>query len=447
MSQHKMRHTFLFTYVPQLENKSGLVVRVVFYSIKFLFLITILHSAAYTLLHTVGSKRESVVMSRQTQTMSYLVPEPLEPLTLDEVKFWLRIMQEHAFFIKSGLPCDQNEFIDEAQAFYQEFESLRLRAERVQNEKRFTELVNDTQVLVKEFYVFKRKLLHMMLECKLGGWNFPLLLDHTAREAQYFIRLLDKNKGNKTVANGGNKAEENGFWLRIMADHAKFISHLLDPSEANLIATANAFSEEFDDLFMQGRDFSSMLHDYPEVAAFKRFLQDTRAAAIRLRDFKRAAEEMIVDCRLVGIIPALLADHVRREADHFLGMIIMMEKGIGKNVATTVAEAEVVLPASEVEPKCKVFKVMNLEREQEEEPLVEKKDAECILQEKINAKNNVIIEPEKISPEAKKIVMEKNNVVEESVLVEKIILPDSLGNDGKYKWSGKWPRQLGKKDE
>lgn len=386
-------------------------------------------------------------MSRQN--MSYLVPEPLEPLNLEEVKFWLRIMQEHAFFIKAGLPCDQTEFIDEAQAFYQEFESLRLRAERVQNDKKFTEMVNDTQVLVKEFYIFKRKLLHLMLECKLGGWNFPLLLDHTAREASYFIRLLDKIKNNKTLVNGGSKAEENTFWLRIMADHAKFISHLLDPSEANLIATANAFSEEFDDLFMQGRDFSSMLHNYPEVAAFKRFMQDTRAATIRLRDFKRAAEEMIVECRLVGVIPALLADHVRREADHFLMMMTMMEKGIMKNMPTaTAGETEVLVPTQDVGPKCKVYKVMNPEREKDELPVEMDADVEWMIQEKINSKNKINSQPESNSSAAKGSVVETETSMVDSTLTQKIVEPaEPLSGDGKYKWSGKWPRQLGKKDE
>lgn len=398
------------------------------------------------------------------QQMAYLVPEPLEPLNLEGVKFWLRIMQEHAFFIKSGLPCDQTEFLDEAQAFYQEFESLRLRAERAQSDKRFTELVNDTQTLVKEFYVFKRKLLHLMLECKLGGWNFPLLLDHTAREAEYFIRLLDKVKGNKALQNGGTKAAENTFWLRIMADHTKFISHLLDPSEVNLIATANAFAEEFDDLLLQGRDFSSMLHNYPEVAAFKRFVQDTRAATVRLRDFKRAAEEMIVECRLVGLIPALLADHVRREADHFLLLMNMMEKGMGKNAASLVAsEAEEVLSAQDLEPKCKVFKVLHADRENEELPVVMDDDVEWMVQEKINSKHKQDIEPEIIELPASdppptsssnmaksgdvKSTKHEKKIVTTEILTEKVATVAPANADGKYKWSGKWPRQLGKKHE
>lgn len=391
------------------------------------------------------------------QQMIYLVPEPLEPLNLEEVKFWLRIMQEHALFIKSGLPCDHNEYMDEAQAFYQEFESLRLRADRLQSDKKFTELVNDTQALVKEFYVFKRNLLHMMLECRLGGCNFPLLLDHVAREAEYFIRLLDKIKSNKVLINGGTKAQEETFWLRIMADHAKFISHRLDPSERNLIATANAFSDEFDNLFMQGRDFSSMLQAYAEVAAFKRFIQDARAATVRIRDFKRAAEEMIVECRLVGIIPALLADHVRREADHFLMVMTMMEKGIMKNMPIVTMDLtedcpenddieDIILP-QDIHDPCKIYKVMKPARE-EERPIAEEVVIEPVINDKITSKSKVTAEPKYSNPEFKNKVIEEQIIVEDKDAIDKSVSTvEPSTSETKYKWSGKWPRQLGKKGE
>lgn len=390
------------------------------------------------------------------QQISYIVPEPLEPLNLEQVKFWLRIMHEHALFIKAGLPCDQTDYIDEAQAFYQEFESLRSRADRVQSERKFTELVNDTQVLVREFYTFKRNLLHMMLECKLGGSNFPLLLDHVAREAEYFLRLLDKIKGSKVPVNGGTKAQEESFWLRIMADHSKFMSHLLDPSEYNLILTANAFSEEFDNLFMQGRDFSSMLQGYSEVAAFKRFLQDARAATVRLRDFKRAAEEMIVECRLVGIIPALLADHVRREADHFLVLMAMMEKGLMKNMPmVAIEDMDDILSVQETKDVCKIYKTMKSEREEDHDELIveegsaeEQVTTEWMVQDKISSTSNVDTEPKLSILEPEKNVIEEKIVVEEKMFVEKSAPPvEPPVSTTKYKWSGKWPRQLGKKEE
>ena len=93
------------------------------------------------------------------QTVSYMVPHPREPLNLEEIKFWLGIMQEHALFIKAGLPCERNDLIDEVESFHQEFEMLRVRAEKVQSEKKFIELVNDAYSTVKDFYCFKRQLL------------------------------------------------------------------------------------------------------------------------------------------------------------------------------------------------------------------------------------------------------------------------------------------------
>lgn len=408
------------------------------------------------------------------QVKSYMVPEPLEPLNLEEVKFWIRIMEEHALFIKSGLPCDKDDLIDEAQSFYQEFGSLLTRAERLQNDKKFMELVTDTQALLRDFYTFKRELLHCMLECKLGGYNFPLLLDHMAREAEYFLRLLEKMKNGKVCLAGGMKAQENVFWLRIMADHAKFISHLLDPSERNLIQTANGFSQEFDDLYLQGRDFASMLQGYTEVASFKRFMQDVRAAVLRIRDFKRAAEEMIVECRLVGLIPALLADHVKREAEHFLLIITMMEKGIMKNQEVASLDYgeelslisneqnletiygiptmknpgrdEETVPVSndrEPEPKIELEKEIEIELE----PEVEK-----ILKDKINSKIKTNKEHKHSHFESKaKAKDEKAAPIVEDVGDEDIEstmhIIDTKNSDAKYKWSGKWPRQLGKKSD
>ncbi len=253
--------------------------------------------------------------------------QPIPPLNLEEMKFWLRIMEEHALFIKAGLPCENTALINQADTFQQEIAALRTRAERVQSERKFAELVADTQTVVEDFYRYKRRLLHLVLTCQINGCNFALFLDHVAREAEYFLRLLSK------LASGQQPyqvaaAREAEFWIRLLEDHNEFIIHRLDPSERTLLATAESFSEEFDRLYLQGRDFVSMLRGEPdEVPSFRRFLQDVKVSTMRLRDFDRAAEALIAECKVVGLIPALLADHVRREADHFLLILAILEKG------------------------------------------------------------------------------------------------------------------------
>ncbi len=395
--------------------------------------------------------------------MSYMVPQPIEPLNLEEVKFWLRIMQEHAIFIKAGLPCECVDLIDETQVFCQEFEALRMRADKVTNDRKFAELANDACITVKEFYNFKRQLLDMMLHCKLGGHNFPLFLDHVSREAEYFLGLLDKIKDGKIPLVARCKAQENVFWLRLMADHSKFIAHLLDPSERMLIEVAQSYSKEFDNLFLQGRDFATMLNR-DEVCSFRRFIKDVRAATLRLRDYKKAAHDLIESCCLVGVIPEELADHVRREADHFLLILAMMEKGIMKTMP--MEESCDICLEDECEPDimdepvsapdycatdmgvdadicndiCEEDEEEEREEEEEEPPMIPVKPEYKVKDYKY--KKYMMKTPPSMAQEEMIAGDTGMGMVEEESCMD--AEPPKPLKDPKYKWGAKWPRRLGK---
>ena len=270
---------------------------------------------------------------------------PSGPLTREEVKFWLDIMKEHALFIKLGLPADNGELIREAESFYKDIGRLEKRIEKVTGEKQYCRLIADAIDVLREFLRFKRHLVHQLLECKVGGCNPPLMIDHMAREAEYVLIVLGKIAQEAKKAHL-SKTRETAFWLRLMADHTKLIRGRIDPIERAIIHTVDDFSNEFDDLFLEANDFYSMLTHagqlpptgkkvkfglcglmpHHSVPSYDRFLHDVRSSVLRLRDFKKALCKMTVDCRMVSILPTLLADHVRREADHFLMVLAMIEK-------------------------------------------------------------------------------------------------------------------------
>ncbi|GAA0349505.1 DUF2935 domain-containing protein [Bacillus horti] len=257
--------------------------------------------------------------------------------SLEEVRFWSRIMKEHSLFLKLGFRCEDTQLINEAEQFYAIFESIENRANT------FTE-GTDAQV-IRQFneevysaasyiWVFKRKVLGLILQCKLpGANNFPLLVDHVSREANYFRnRLMELNMGRMEPLPDAI-IDENVFFLKIMADHAKFISHLLDPSERRLVEQANHFSEEFDQLLFQAQDLSSMRPQSQTVPLLDQFLDQNRVSVKSLRDFKKTARDLIDACKIKSIIHPLLADHVFREAEHFLVIIDMFEDSLtGKPV-------------------------------------------------------------------------------------------------------------------
>jgi len=252
--------------------------------------------------------------------------------SLDEVRFWSRIMKEHSLFLKLGFRCEDTQLINEANYFYQIFESIENRANAytlgtdAQTIIKFNE---EIYIAVSHIWAFKRKVLGLILRCQLpGGNNFPLLVDHVSREANYFRnRLAELNTGRLEPLPDAI-IDENVFFLRIMADHAKFIGHLLDPSERKLVEQARDFSNDFDQLLFQARDLDSMRPQSQTVPLLDQFLDQNRVSVKSLRDFKKTARDLIEACRIKSIIHPLLADHVFREAERFLTIIDMFENSL-----------------------------------------------------------------------------------------------------------------------
>ncbi len=177
-------------------------------------------------------------------------------------------------------------------------------------------------------WAYKRKVLGLSLRCEVRSNNYPLLLDHTSREAAYFAkRLKDLNEG-KLQPLPETIIKENVFFLRIMADHSKFIGHLLDPSERKLVDQAREFSHDFDQLVFQAIDMDSMRPQSETVPLLDQFLDQNRVSVASLREFKKTASELIEECKIKSNIHPLLADHVFREADRFLHIIDMFDESL-----------------------------------------------------------------------------------------------------------------------
>jgi hypothetical protein len=248
--------------------------------------------------------------------------------SLAENRFWLRIMKEHAYFLGDGFNRRDKQLIAEADRFFHYFDQQLSRANSMPENAASVRKLNEESIeLASAFRNFKRNVLILIINCKISGFNLPLLVDHIAREAEYFVRTL--SKFNKGILDPIQDAiiQENVFWLRIMLEHSRFISHLLDPSERNLVHKASEFGDSFEVLLNQARDVESMLyHKTPTYPVIGKLNKDSENATIELRDFKKAGLEMIKACQIKSVIDPLLADHVVREAEHFLYMISILER-------------------------------------------------------------------------------------------------------------------------
>ncbi|MFY0544008.1 DUF2935 domain-containing protein [Brevibacillus sp. H7] len=254
--------------------------------------------------------------------------------SLEEVQFWSRIMKEHSLFLRLGFHCDDTKLIDEANRFYTIFEEIENQALSFSPDTDPQKIFDFNSIVhnaVRHIWNFKRKVLGFIIRCKIGGNNFPLLVDHVSREAAYFMKRLEQlNTGNLDPLPDAI-INENVFFLKIMADHAKFINHLLDPSERKLVEQAREFSHDFDQLLFQAIDLDSMRPQSQTPPLLHQFVDQNRVSVRQLRDFKKTAHDLIEACRIKSIIPPLLADHVFREASHFLEILDAFEAALSSS--------------------------------------------------------------------------------------------------------------------
>lgn len=156
---------------------------------------------------------------------------------------------------------------------------------------------------------FKELILKNVLCCKMFTMNYPLLLEHIIREAKLYREYI------MTLEREGHLSEQSMrktecFWNQIMMEHAQFIRGLLDPCEAELMDTADDFAKEYAELLKECNCKHNETLPVSSLDVTKKF-----------RDFKAAGAEGIEQCNIRSVILPLLADHVLREANHYIRLL------------------------------------------------------------------------------------------------------------------------------
>jgi hypothetical protein len=145
--------------------------------------------------------------------------------------------------------------------------------------------------------------------------NYPLLIDHILREAKLYLLMVRRLQNGEAAVTRQEAMEQEIFWNRIMAEHAKFIRGLLDPTENDLILTANNFGNEFDQLTEEAKAAMDLTMSEEKVT------EDSLEATKEIRDFKAQGTQGILECKVKSIIIPLLGDHTLREANHYLRLL------------------------------------------------------------------------------------------------------------------------------
>lgn len=280
--------------------------------------------------------------------------------------FFGRIMKEHSLFLRAGFTPANPSFSERAEFFKREFEKLLSQAVSLSNGKvsedvlcsgevvteftalaerqteRFTGISINKSITERELHLqvgcpkgrsnpnlyrqvkmlnqralklidglisFKETVLRNVLQCDMFTANYPLLIEHIIREAKLYCEyvLALENEGDLPCR---SMKEIECFWNRIMMEHALFIRGLLDPTETELFHSADGFAKDYSVLLESCNNAHSRTLNISSLEETEKF-----------RNFKAEGTKGIEDCKIRSIILPLLADHVLREANHYIRLL------------------------------------------------------------------------------------------------------------------------------
>ncbi|MGX4600704.1 DUF2935 domain-containing protein [Faecalimicrobium sp. JNUCC 81] len=207
----------------------------------------------------------------------------------------------------TGIEINQN--ITNSEARLHSGRNPQVSSEMVDYVKR---LNSNAKKLLNGLINFKRRVLNGVLSCNLFTVNYPLLIDHITREAILYLSLIDDLE-NRIDIDSMDIRETELFWDQIMMEHALFIRGLLDPSENNLIETSDDFANEYEDLIEEAKNMTNV--------TINSITNETLNQTIQFKDFKQAGTAGLDQCKIKSIILPLLADHVLREANHYIRLL------------------------------------------------------------------------------------------------------------------------------
>ena len=295
-------------------------------------------------------------------------------LSLELHLYFLRIMKEHSLFLEAGFTAKDSGLANEAEQYKNEFEKLLSYAVSAsngilrpnvlnsgeiitdftlstevktqaltgieinstitsiesglssgQNPQISSHLVNyvnqlntNAKTLLSGLISFKKRILGGVLSCNLFTMNYPLLIEHIIREAELYLSLITDLQ-NRVDIDSKDIRETELFWDQIMMEHSLFIRGLLDPSEEALVDGADQFADVFKDLMKETQTMTNM--------TVNSVTNKTLNQTVQLKNFKQAGTQGIDDCKIKSIILPLLADHVLREANHYI-RILETYKGV-----------------------------------------------------------------------------------------------------------------------
>lgn len=234
--------------------------------------------------------------------------------------FWLQVMGDHARFMLDTLAPSEIQYIQQAHQFMQHYDHLLEQARKMESasSSKWMELAQHAYALTEQFRMFKLKMISDHLVCDIKIGLPPTFINHMVNELEEYMRILTYLVRGETPPKL-HPVHHHHLWLLDAAGHAAAIEDELDAVEKKLAKKAEEFTQTFEAFFIKAEEMAGFLRARQDLfPSLQQFNKETSLEIVLFYHFIQELEEMRIDCRALGTLIPLMADHMAREECYYL---------------------------------------------------------------------------------------------------------------------------------
>ncbi|MFS0574643.1 DUF2935 domain-containing protein [Sporosarcina sp. 179-K 3D1 HS] len=236
----------------------------------------------------------------------------------DELQFWLQILGDHGRFIHDSLAPSETTFIEQAESFISQFDSLLVDSKQNMDHRALLVLLQKARAASEMIRTFKLTILREQLVGKIKISLPPTFINHMVNEVEEAIRLfshLEKEEMPPHV----HPLHHDLLWLLDAVGHAGSIDDRLDLVEKPLKKKSRKFMKDWEAFYLKAIELTGFLRtNAAQFPALSKFHDDVHLEMTIFKAFLRELEELRLSKKGLGVLSPLMADHMAREECYYL---------------------------------------------------------------------------------------------------------------------------------
>lgn len=191
----------------------------------------------------------------------------------EEHRFWLEILQDHAYFVRDHLSPVEQQAVLTAQRYIDSFQSLLAELEKLDRpgaweSPAYAAFAAKSAPVAEGYFRFEGGLQRLRLENRIDLNLTPTYLNGTLNENQEYVRILSYAVRGEAYA-PLPLIDLMDLWLEDQLGHALLLANVVDPGEAALLARTNAYMSSFQGLFTKNELIRGYLRFAPANLPFQ----------------------------------------------------------------------------------------------------------------------------------------------------------------------------------